>query len=425
MNLDNKPEYLYRGIVISYAKFKELVLSGVDLTPIYAPVLDEHGRKVDSYDNEYGLYMTESERMAQDVYGTVRAGGTSIQNKVDFSLRFGSVQNIKIPDVAMIYKIKTDGLSIKQPEMRGADKDHPNNDYDGNIWITDRIPFDNYQVVKIRIGKDFLHSAEDMEIKDGDINKAKAEADKNLEMRKYRLDSLGNEMSKMSETQRKNISETKMEVLRDIFGPNGVRYTNINSMDTSSNKGKLQYLLASFYNNSPGIIDYKTLEYIETVKQKITKSNDSENVESLNQIISGDLKLNEDRKQSFINEKTTKGLPIDTSAFVNTATVINAVVNKLTTITKQGISKQINKTQFLNQQQANQYPPNDLRQEGEKLNLTEAQVLEEERRKRRENFSAYIDPKMQAEILNSLFNDSAQPESFVEDVDQIENGRVR
>lgn len=332
MSQDNKPKYLYRGVVIPYTKLDEFKFTGVDLVVPYEPLLDDQGRKVVLDGNEYGVYMTDNEQMVKDVYGNVHNGGMPLQNNL--AIGFPPIR-IVVPDIGISYNISTDGILVRQPRITSTLQGHYNNGFAGDEWIADKVPSDNYQVTRIRIGRDMLHNAEDIQIVDGDINQAKEETRKNIEMRKYRLESFANEVLKMSEIQRRNISSAQMDVLKDIFGPNGIRYMNINSIAVSSNMGKIQYLLASFYNQNPGIIDYKTLEYIETLKQRLVKSITLEAIEVLNQIILDDLKLNDEKKESFIQRKSEEGTPAKTDMFDNKNAMMSAVLNRLVGITRQ------------------------------------------------------------------------------------------
>ncbi len=326
MNQDNKPKYLYRGVCIHYDKLDEVILGGSDLVPPNAPFLDEKGRKIVLDGNEYGVYMTDNEQMVKDVYGDVHNGGTPIQGNLVIGM---NPTRINIPDVGISYVISTDGVSVRRPRITSALKGHYNNGFAGDEWIADMIPADKYKVIRIRIGKDLLHDHEDIEITNGDTNLAKEETKKIIEMRRYRLESLVDEVLKMSDMQRRNIGIDQIELLKDIFGPNGVRYININSIDVSSNAGKIRYLLASFYNQNHGIIDYKTLGYIETLKQKILRLSDPNSIDALNQIIAEDLRYNAEKRASFINRKAEEGIEAKTDVFDNKSNMINGMLTKL------------------------------------------------------------------------------------------------
>lgn len=341
MSSNNMPKQLYRGIVIPYTMLEEVAFGDIDLVPPKGPIIDDQGRKNDLSDNEYGLYMSDNESMVDGAYGTVKNKfGIPIQGNLVIGF---SQMEIKIPGIAIKYEINTEGIPIRIPRITKYLEGSYNGGYAGNEWIADKVPVNNYRITKISIGKDILHDTEDVEIINGDIKEAKEKTKKIIEMRKYRLESLANELIKMSEDQRRNISPTKMEVLKDIFGPNGVRYINVNNINISTNAGKIQCLLALFYNRSPGTIDYKTLEYIETLKQRLFKLNTSDLAETLNNIILEDLESAKRKKSLFLQKKTAEGTKLNTDSFDNTIAMMNAVLNQLAVIIDKDIA---NKKQF-------------------------------------------------------------------------------
>ncbi|MGE5456565.1 MAG: hypothetical protein ACM3O4_05645 [Ignavibacteriales bacterium] len=321
-----KPQFLYRGIVIPYDKLESFSLSEIDLVVPYEPIIDENGDKVVLDGNEYGVYMTDNKKMVQDVYGNIHGNGTTIQSDI----KIGSDQRkISIPSIGISYEIDTKGIDVRQPKITSTLRGHYNNGFQGDEWIADKIPSSNYEVFRIRIGEDILHKAEDVPIIDKNIEEAKKIAIEKMKMRKYRLDSLVNELSKMTPIQRLQIEYSQISILKDIFGPDGVRYINSNDMDISNNFGKIKYLFSTFYNKGNGVINYTTLDYIESLKQKLAKSESPEQFEMLNQIILEDIKNNDDKRNAFIQRKNEEGVEFTTAGFDRKSEMMNEILNSL------------------------------------------------------------------------------------------------
>lgn len=309
-NEPKNPKFLYRGVVIGYNDLKEFKFFGVDLKPYKDPLIDSQGRKTVGDGNEYGLYMTDNQSMVYGAYGDVRNDGTPI--KPSFEVGFPPTR-ISIPYIGVAYKISTENIDFRKPWIAKSLTGHYNNGFEGDEYITEVVPSGEYEVIRIKIATDFLHDSEEIDV--SNIEAADKELRNKMEMRRYRLELLADTISKMTATKRSQIGESEKMVLKDIFGENGIRYVNQNSIDISSTSGVIKYLMTSYYNNSQNDIDFKNLTYLESIKSKLLKSNNEDNIDALVDIILEDIKVNLSNRASFIDRKKEAGAEIKTDAF--------------------------------------------------------------------------------------------------------------
>jgi len=149
------PNELYRGVVASQDRLSDIITDSVILRPTIERV-DSQGRKVVGDGNEYGLYMSDRDNVAVDVYGNPR--------EVDLpdSPQFGfPARKITIPQVGVVYKIDPEkAVNVRRPQLYMPYAE--NNSFIGNEWICDEVPVGAYKVIRVRIAQDFLHYERDM-----------------------------------------------------------------------------------------------------------------------------------------------------------------------------------------------------------------------------------------------------------------------
>ena len=260
------PEYLYRGMCISYEELKDFVFTGVDMELPYEPYIDEHGRETVRDGNEYGIYMSDNPKIPLDAYGnaTNRGSGVYINPHISIGSRGDYV---KIPDVGICYKISTENLNIKRPWISDALQGVYNNGWNGDEWITDKIPAGNYEIMQVMIGEDMLHDTEYIEL--DDIEHLKERTIDILKQRKARLEIFAKEISKIPAEKRKEISLTGFGVFKEIYGENGFRYmNNYEEIDTGSDLGMIRYLMAKVYEKDRANIDFLTLAKLQDIKER-------------------------------------------------------------------------------------------------------------------------------------------------------------
>lgn len=349
--MDNEPkkhEFLYRGVVIGYNDLKDFKFFGVDLKPYKAPLIDDQGRQTVEDGNEYGLYMTDNKSMVYSAYGSVHNGGTKINSSIQIGF---PPTSISIPNIGISYKISTKKIEMRKPWIVSHLTGHYNNGFKGDEYITDVVPSGEYEISRIEIGSDFLHASEELDV--SDIKKAEEELKNKMDMRKYRLELFVDTISKMPAPKRAQIGEFERAAFRDIFGENGVRYIDRNSIDVSNPSGVIKYLISVYYNNSQSDIDFKNLVYIESVKNRLLRSDNPQSIDTIVSIISTDIDDNLLKRTNFIDRKKSEGVEIKTDSFDARNQMYKNMLTQISNLS-------INPNQVLNQSVQPIYPVFDV-----------------------------------------------------------------
>lgn len=300
--MENKPSVLYRGLKVDYNSLQNFEFSGVDLKVNYAPIIDQYGRKTVTDGNEYGVYMSDNLSMVTSAYGDLHHDGIPIHNNL-----FIYNERIMIPSIAVIYQINTDGLDVRKPFISDQLKGHYNNGFQGDEWIADIIPANNYALYRVRIGADILHDAEDIDLLR--IKNISEQVKQKLEMRKYRLETFANAMERMSPMKRNVLGRDELSILKSIYGKNGLKYINEDSLITNNVDGMLRYLVAKAFKQNESDIDFQTIRYINGLKGQAT------NIDSIIEILKNDKIKNMQDKVAFEKRKKQEGVPYVTSKF--------------------------------------------------------------------------------------------------------------
>lgn len=315
--METKPSVLYRGLKIDYNNLPNFKFYGVDLVVNYEPIIDKYGRKTVSDGNEYGVYMSDNLEMVERAYGNLHDHGIPVYNNLSICNR-----KIKIPSVAIIYEIDTEGLDIREPFITDYLKGHYNNGYEGKEWITDKVPADSYKLHRVRIGSDFLHDTEDIDL--SNLEGIEDKVKEKLEMRKYRLETFASAMEKIPLRRRGNFSIGELDILKSIYGPNGLKYINEETIITENIDGMIKYLIAKVFKQNESNIDFKTIKYINSLKASVTS------LESLVDILRAEQLKNTQDKLEFVQKKEKEGVPYLTDKFdaqekrlANLITIVN------------------------------------------------------------------------------------------------------
>ena len=299
--MKNKPSVLYRGIIIDYNNLQNFEFSNVDLKVNYAPIIDQYGRKSVVDGNEYGVYMSDNLSMVTSAYGDLHHDVTAINS---LSICY---ERIGIPSVAIIYQINTDGLNIRRPFISKQLKYLYNNGFQGNEWIADVVPASNYTLYRVRIGEDILHDAEDIDL--SKITNISEHVKQRVEMRKYRLETFANAMEKMAPSKRRTIGRNELSILKSIYGENGARYIDENSLVTTEVEGMLKYIAVKTIKQNEPDIDFQTIKYINELSDKAT------DIDSIIEILKNDKIKNMQEKATFEERKKQEGVPYVTNKF--------------------------------------------------------------------------------------------------------------
>ncbi len=323
------PKTLYRGVVIQYENLKGFRFHGIDLVPYGEPIIDENGRKLIGDGNEFGIYMTDNQSMVYSAYGNVHGIGTPLSRDI----RIGRYSDfIAIPDVGICYEINTEGVDVREPWISDVLMGHYNNGFEGSEYITDRIPSQNITVTHIQIGEDYLHEEEFIDVTD--IQKAEEVTKKKLEDRKKRLEDFLKLATTLDPQKRRYLGEREKHLFRDIYGENGVKYKEENSIDLFHAAGILTQLLFTHYHNSPDNLDFQTLLYIEQLKERLAKSKAPDKIDTLLEMIQTDISANLEKKDAFVERKKVEGAPANTAMFEQKNLLFTNLFNQIATIQK-------------------------------------------------------------------------------------------
>lgn len=287
-----KPKTLYRGIILNYDTFKSFDLINQSLIVPYEPIIDGLGRKVTTDGNEYGVYTTTNKDMCYKLYGNPH----NVGKVLDYTLQSNGIV-IDVPDIGIIYEIDTDNLDVRKPFKINEDS--------SDDWIAESISTTNYKVKSIKIGEDFLHSAEQIDV--DDIENSKKIVIEKLDKRIEHLKNLIPYLKSLPIITIREIGKHKEEkfLYRYIYGYDGVYYTDIDSIDVSDYNGMLKYLFYSFYkenksNNIP-------LRYIINLESKLSKTKDDKVKEMINIIVSDINDAKRRRENSLKKGKDVSG----------------------------------------------------------------------------------------------------------------------
>lgn len=210
------PEKVYRGVIVPFEAFEQIDFDG-DLVPPMPPKIDEQGRKTVDDGNEYGLYMTDNEQMALDVYGNPEHRRGKIVGSFLTGTR--SVVRVEEPSMGVVYAIDTENTDIHKPWITGYLQGHYNNGYQGNEWVSEKVSKEQYEVELVRMSSDFLHDAEDF------TNATEEEIKARFLERKHHLETMLAEIGEKLPKELKFLSVPELKKrLREIYGDDGSAY---------------------------------------------------------------------------------------------------------------------------------------------------------------------------------------------------------
>lgn len=409
----DKPNVLYRGMKINYNDLQNFQFSLVDLTVNYSPIIDEHGRKTVTDGNEYGVYMSDNLNMVMSAYGDLHYDGLPIDNKLVIN---GKI--VKIPSVAVIYQINTDGLEIRKPFISDQLKGHYNNGYEGDEWIADIVPFANYTLYRVRIGSDILHAAEDIDLLK--VENISEVVKQKLERRKYRLETFVSDMEKIPLNKRNTFGRDEVNILKTIYGQNGLKYINEDSLITTDVKGMLNYLVAKVFKQNESDIDFQTIKYIIGLSEKVN------DIDSVVEILKNDKIINMQEKVAFEKRKKDEGAPYTLGRFEKKEKILdNLMTMVLLRRKKDNLYQQsydeIDASIYENKTREDQeWEMIKEKYNYDELRLKKQQIIEQE-------FRDIIYKKRMRElgVDDNLFDDEHKGIENVEDVENIERNYRR
>lgn len=159
----------------------------------------------------------------------------------------------------------------------------------------------------MRIGRDILHDAEDIDLTDQ--NNLSQRVKEKLGLRKYRLEIFANSMEQLSPFKRQHLGLDEMKLLKEIFGEHGVRYCKEDSLDFTKVEDLLTYLQMKIYQQNTMTIDFQTLKYLDSLRGMAS------DISSLIEILKQEKIKNMKDKISFEKRKEAEGIPYATIKF--------------------------------------------------------------------------------------------------------------
>jgi hypothetical protein len=147
VELDQKPKVLWRAFTIDPNGLSVELLSR-PLVP-GSSAEDDPSRMGDG--NERGVYMSTNRRMVEAAYAH-----TSLGLAIDaptFNDRGSIVQRVTLPQCGLVVRVNTDGLPIRKPVIIPKLQGHYNNGFEGDEWIADQVPPENYRLVALILSR--------------------------------------------------------------------------------------------------------------------------------------------------------------------------------------------------------------------------------------------------------------------------------
>ncbi len=300
----DKIHKLYRGISVTDDIFKKIKINGVEMFPPNEPKIDEYGRKTVGDGNEYGVYMTDYESMAMDVYGKPNSNGRLLSK---ISLPYGEM--IAMPRVGVVYEIDPEKCkNLREPFITPALEGHYNNGYLGKEYIADSIDSDGYNITRISIGYDIFNKGiQNFDFEPGDdISPACKQVSEILEEREQCLQAFSEFCSKLTPAKIATITSDDYKMFSALF-KGKIAMADIKKMDTKTESEKFDYVMASEFQETE---DLSSLRFL--YKGLGTLSNQGMPIDdAIKSLIEG----LEQRKQKFIEKQKAESKIANTANF--------------------------------------------------------------------------------------------------------------
>lgn len=343
--MENKPQKLYRGIKLYYHQLEGFSFSGVDLVPPHEAKYDSFGRKVVGDGNEYGLYMSDNQTVASELYST-----TDLKDYINKSITFGSsrVDGVMLPSIGVVYGINTQNINIRKPKLYVFNGPSKNNGVDGEEWITDRVPSSEYQVELIKIGKDTLN--EGIKIDCTNVKDISAAIKREVDKRVLGLNLFEHQLEKMTPDKRKTIDD--IDVFKTLFKKDGIFQIDLNNFTMKNGYDCILYMMTMYYKSSPEDLKINELKTLNAFLK-----NKNLTFDGLDDCLEDILKEQVSKKDEYVNRKNKNGEIPNTKGFDNKIAIINSIIelkhqvlfNQAVSLTGVTINPNIHSVNYINQ----------------------------------------------------------------------------
>lgn len=141
---EQKPEILWRAFTVdprtlTVYTFSQVLIPG---TSVEDGIEKGNG-------NEYGVYMSTNRRMVETAYSSKGLPVPAPRFNDNGSI----VDWVTLPQCGVIVEVDTKGLSIRKPKMTSALRGVHNNGFEGDEYIADEVPAQNYKVVRLILSR--------------------------------------------------------------------------------------------------------------------------------------------------------------------------------------------------------------------------------------------------------------------------------
>lgn len=258
-----RPETLYRGMRLDYNQLKNYSFArDITLPPEF---IYRDGMKCVMDGNEYGIYMSDNERMVDKSYAEVTEHDV---DEIDHNIRIGMYKvRVGLPKIGIKMEIATDGLNIKEPYICQQMQGVYNNGFQGKEWIsTEDIPLNNISYTKVCMGPDILH--EEKDFTGTPLSRMKDSLTKEMEVRNKRLQTLVSELrnvppNALARADTENLSKD----LRLMYGERDAIHQDTRTMSLETKDDLRAFLLAGSYQRDG--LDLESIWKIDRFMQNV------------------------------------------------------------------------------------------------------------------------------------------------------------
>lgn len=139
------PEKLYRGFVVNP---EELSLEMFD-KPLVMGLKNEADSTKSLDGNEAGVYMSSNPSVIECTnYGNRSYSSLEVPR---YASAYGLANSIQLPGCGIMVEVTTKGLDVRKPQISPELQGHYNNGFQGDEWIADEVPAEQYRLVKLTL----------------------------------------------------------------------------------------------------------------------------------------------------------------------------------------------------------------------------------------------------------------------------------
>jgi hypothetical protein len=179
------PDTLWRGVSFVASQVTAELLR----TELVPGTVDQKDPSKIGDGNEFGVYMSSNRTVAETCYA--RGSSKHRMPCPEFSYRLERASSIVLPEIGILFEVKTQGLAIRSPKITPSLMGHYNNGFAGDEFIADSIPVGQFRVQRFILSRWANDSAKfvvdvNLSGSDSDVDTALAQ----VQMEYYRREGL-------------------------------------------------------------------------------------------------------------------------------------------------------------------------------------------------------------------------------------------